>query len=96
MDFKENEVKRWEYWYSKLHLWMPDRVDDGTFVQAGSERLPEKWGLSFAEIRTFAVPLRSLTDAEMVHGRLVKPLVSDVEARSNLKGDPQDRRGNGE
>ena len=79
--FQYGSLKREEWQFpqnmANWHLWMPQRVDDGTVLAAVDPRstFPDE-GCLAEKLTTFARPLVEFTDTESVKDRLVTPLLN--------------------
>jgi hypothetical protein len=92
LQFAGQEVKSEEvnYWYAEMHLWMPGRRDDGTFVYAQGKKLPEDCGAGLLKVASMARPLVQITDSRKLAESVVEPLLSEVE---RFIGQPERRQG---
>ena len=69
------------YWLCRSHLWMPNRVDDGTLFCDRNllhtwegEKLP----VGVVTIASFAYPLDEITSTNVLESKIIKPLLVEI------------------
>ena len=67
-----------EYYFATLHLWMPNRKDDGTFFQLDPRKEWPDEGYKISQLTTLAVPLVSVTNSQCLRDRVIEPLLRRI------------------
>jgi hypothetical protein len=67
-----------------LHLYMPDRVDDGTIVTSSAAMLKKfrslaRGGMANARLTTLAVPLVDIPERKVLISRVISPLLGVLD-----------------
>lgn len=76
--FEEEKVGAWEYHYATLHLWMPKRRDDGSFLTVDPRKEWPDDGYKMSQLRTLALPLTSISSAQCLKDKIIRPLLDGI------------------
>jgi len=75
------QLQHFNYSLPRWHLNMPGRIDDGTIITA--EYNPTQIS-GFVKVATLGVPLVSIETTTILEQRVILPLITELNARSNL------------
>lgn len=78
LNLGEDTTKKWNYYDSTLHLWIPQRKDDGSYFTVDPMRQWPEEGYQYHEFKSMALPLTSITDAKTLEVRIINPLLNEL------------------